>query len=68
MNIGSAPTGNAIVTPIIDSSYASSLYDYVILNTPLTFTNGATASKSFTVRVFDDAVIENNENIYFGNT
>ena len=67
MQILNAPTGNATVTlNVAGGATATAGVDYIVTTngnfvTPsliINFANGATASQSFTIRVFDDAAIE----------
>lgn len=72
MSILAAPTGTATVTlGIAGASTATQNVDYAIttngnFNSPsmqLTFANGSTTSQSLTIRVYDDAAVENTETI-----
>jgi len=62
MQIANAPTGNATVT-INSGGNATNNFDYTIIGSPITFTNGLTSDKSFTVRIIDDGEVDPLENL-----
>ena len=60
MEIANAPTGDATVT-INPSGTATNGLDYTIISSPLTFADGVTTNQSFTIRIFDDAIVDGAE-------
>ncbi|WP_222933172.1 T9SS type A sorting domain-containing protein [Fulvivirga aurantia] len=76
MQIANPPTGNATVTISLGASTSATEWDDFVFTTNgnftagsksnnLQFSNGLVANQSFTLRVYDDATIENTENIVF---
>lgn len=62
VDIDNAATGNATVS-LTKSGTATNNSDYVITPASVTYTNGDAANKTFTVRIYDDALIESQETI-----
>ena len=65
LGIDQAATGNATVS-LSKSGTATDGADYTIINPTVNYTNGDGASKNFTLRVYDDAVVEGSETIILG--
>ncbi len=57
-----AATGNATLS-LIKSGTATNGVDYTILQPSVTYTNGDAADKTFTLRVFDDAIVDGPETV-----
>jgi Pregnancy-associated plasma protein-A/Secretion system C-terminal sorting domain len=55
-------SGNATVS-LLKSGTATDLSDYSILQPSVSYTNGDAADKTFTLRVYDDAVVDGTETI-----
>lgn len=62
VNITKAPSSNVVVN-FAASGSASSLYDYQLLTSNLTFTPTGSLTQNLTVRVYDDAIVEATEDI-----
>lgn len=63
MRILNAPTGDASITLGIAGGTAVQGVDYALLSNTLTFPDAGTAPQPFTIRVYDDAAIENAETV-----
>ena len=65
LDVDIAATGNATVS-LTKTGTASDIYDYTITPASVTYTNGDAANKTFTIRIYDDALVESEEDIILG--
>ncbi|MDX1277679.1 zinc-dependent metalloprotease [Oceanihabitans sediminis] len=62
VSIGLAPSADATVT-FVASGTATDMVDYEILTPYVTFAAGSNASQSLTLRVYEDALVEDDETV-----
>ncbi len=65
LGIDAAATGNATVS-LTKAGTATDVTDYAIITPSVSYTNGDGANKNFTVRIYDDALVESSETITLG--
>ncbi|MFZ1527297.1 MAG: M43 family zinc metalloprotease [Ferruginibacter sp.] len=65
LGIDAAATGNATVS-LTKAGTATDVADYAILTPSVSYTNADGANKNFTIRVYDDALVESSETITLG--
>ncbi|RBP32108.1 putative secreted protein (Por secretion system target) [Oceanihabitans sediminis] len=67
VNIGAAPSADATVT-FSASGTATNMVDYEIMTPNVTFSAGATASQTLTIRVYEDSFVEADETVVINMT
>lgn len=65
LGIDAAATGNATVS-LTKTGTATDVTDYAVITPSVSYTNGDGANKNFTVRIYNDALVESAETITLG--
>jgi len=63
MVVGQGPSANATATLSVTGGTASDIDDFELMTTSVSFSAGATTAQSFTIRVYDDSIVEGDETI-----
>ncbi|WP_235297044.1 M12 family metallo-peptidase [Portibacter marinus] len=63
ITISKSPTSNVSVSFSTSGSTATNGYDYQLLTNSITFTSSGATTQNVTFRIYDDAIVENPENL-----